>query len=262
MKKAVFFDIDGTIWDEQMQIPKSAAEAIRALRANGHYAFLCSGRSRANIHSDELEGIGFDGIVASCGAHIEFHGKKVYEYLIPAERVQHTLEVLRRYDMPVLLEGPEYAYVRKSDFQDDFYVVYLRENLGDYIKDIDETDDYVVNKMSVGTDDKDISELRQELAGYYDFIDHNIKLFELVPKGCSKAVGIKKVCELLDVAWENTYAFGDSANDFEMIAYVAHGIAMGNGIQELKDMAEYVTTSVREDGIKKGLLHYALIKES
>ncbi|MDD6057704.1 MAG: HAD hydrolase family protein, partial [Clostridiales bacterium] len=43
MKKAVFFDIDGTIWDEHMQIPASTVTAVQRLRENGHYAFLCSG---------------------------------------------------------------------------------------------------------------------------------------------------------------------------------------------------------------------------
>ena len=54
MKKAVFFDIDGTLWDDRMQVPKSTVLAIRKLRENGHYAFICSGRSRAAIQAKEL----------------------------------------------------------------------------------------------------------------------------------------------------------------------------------------------------------------
>ena len=63
MKKAVFFDIDGTLWNYQMQIPESAVWAIRKLREDGHYAFICSGRSRSNIQSPKLLGIGFDGFL-------------------------------------------------------------------------------------------------------------------------------------------------------------------------------------------------------
>ncbi len=58
---------------------------------------------------------------------------------------------------------------------------------------------------------------------------------------------------------ENTFAFGDSANDLEMLAYVAHSIAMGNGTDKVKNTAEYVTRSVDEDGILHGLKHYGLI---
>ena len=87
MKKAVFFDIDGTLWNYQMQIPESTVLAIRKLRENGHYAFICSGRSRSNIQSPKLLGIGFDGVVASCGAHIDFHKETVYQVLLTERQI-------------------------------------------------------------------------------------------------------------------------------------------------------------------------------
>ena len=80
MKKAVFFDIDGTLWDRQMHVPESTVNAIRRLRENGSYAFICSGRTRSNISTKELmEAVGFDGIIAGCGTHIEYQGKTVFE---------------------------------------------------------------------------------------------------------------------------------------------------------------------------------------
>ena len=65
----IFFDIDGTLWDEKMQIPESTIPTIKQLQKNGHKTFLCSGRSRSNINDKRLLGIGFDGIVAACGNH-------------------------------------------------------------------------------------------------------------------------------------------------------------------------------------------------
>ena len=52
--KAVFFDIDGTIWDNKMRIPQSAIDGIRRLRANGHLAFINSGRAKSNILDENL----------------------------------------------------------------------------------------------------------------------------------------------------------------------------------------------------------------
>lgn len=78
-------------------------------------------------------------------------------------------------------------------------------------------------------------------------------------RGYSKATGIAQMCRLAGVRREDTYAFGDSANDLEMLSFVAHGIAMGNGTKEAKEAAEYVTTDIEEDGIYNGLLHYGLI---
>ena len=82
---------------------------------------------------------------------------------------------------------------------------------------------------------------------------------ECVPKGTSKATGIAWLCKYLGVPREETYAIGDSVNDLDMLAYVGHGIAMGNATQPPKEAAEFVTTDIHEDGIRNAMLHYHLI---
>lgn len=259
MKKAVFFDIDGTLWDEQMRIPESTVEAVRALRENGNYAFLCTGRSRSNIRSETLLGIGFDGIVAACGTHIDFHEGKEFELLLTKEQTEHALAVLKAHHMPVVLEGPEYTYVDEMDFADDPYVVHLREELGESLKSISGSTEFEINKMSAAVKGADINDVIKALEEDFDIIIHHEGLVEIVPKGHSKATGIEKVCQILQIAKEDTYAFGDSANDLTMLDFVAHGIAMGNGTDAAKQAAEFVTTDINQDGIKNGLLHYGLI---
>lgn len=260
MKKAVFFDIDGTLWNYQMQIPESVVWAIRKLRENGHYAFICSGRSRSNIQSPKLLGIGFDGVVASCGAHIDFHKETAYQVLLTEKQVTYALNVLKKYHMPVVLEGPEYVYVNESDFMDDPYVIHLRKELGEHLKNIPSDHSKIrINKMSSIAPDVDEESFVKDMGEDFDVVIHGQGIIEINPAGISKATGIRKVCEMLDIPHENTFAFGDSANDLEMLAYVAHSIAMGNGTEEVKNTAEYVTHSVDEDGILHGLKHYGLI---
>ena len=260
MKKAVFFDIDGTLWNYQMQIPESAVWAIRKLRENGHYAFICSGRSRSNIQSPKLLGIGFDGVVASCGAHIDFHKETAYQVLLTEKQVTYALNVLKKYHMPVVLEGPEYVYVNESDFMDDPYVIHLRKELGEHLKNIPSDHSKIrINKISSIAPDVDEESFVKDMGEDFDVVIHGQGIIEINPAGISKATGIRKVCEMLDIPHENTFAFGDSANDLEMLAYVAHSIAMGNGTEEVKNTAEYVTRSVDKDGILHGLKHYGLI---
>ena len=74
-----------------------------------------------------------------------------------------------------------------------------------------------------------------------------------------KVTGIEKTCECLQIAHEDTYAFGDSMNDYDMIHYVQHGIVMGNGLDEVKAVADYVTSDLHKDGIYNGLHHFGLI---
>ena len=261
MRKAVFFDIDGTLWNRHCQIQPSTIEAIRKLREAGHLAFICSGRSRANIRNQELLDIGFDGVVASCGTHIDFHKEIVFEVLLTEEQVAHLLAVAKNHNMPIVLEGPKYIYVNDGDFSDDPYVIYLRKELGGNVKSIpDNPSEIFINKFSAETYDVDLEKLASDLGEEFHMVVHTgDKVFEVIPTGHSKATGIQKVCELLNIAKEDTYAFGDSENDLEMLAYVAHGIAMGNSEKEVLKVADYVTTGVEEDGIANGLKYYGLI---
>ncbi len=57
------------------------------------------------------------------------------------------------------------------------------------------------------------------------------------------------VAEYLDIPRKNIIAFGDEDNDLEMIEYAGTGVAMGNGIEELKNIADAITFSNEEDGI-------------
>ena len=78
VRKALFFDIDGTLWDWNNKIPESTVQALYRLRKNGHLTFLCSGRSRAYIQNPRLFEIGFDGVVSGCGTMIEYGDKTVF----------------------------------------------------------------------------------------------------------------------------------------------------------------------------------------
>lgn len=93
----------------------------------------------------------------------------------------------------------------------------------------------------------------------YDFMVHGDVAMEVVPKGYSKASGIAFVCEKLGIDVKDTYAFGDSANDVDMLEFAGVGVAMGDGTDVAKEHADYVTRGLHEDGIYHALKHFALI---
>lgn len=260
MKKAVFFDIDGTLWDDKLVIPDSTREAIRLLQENGHYAFICTGRTKAFVRDPRLLGLGFDGMIAGCGTYIEYKGEELYYTRIDRQKIKETLPVLRKYKMRPILEGKVYLYLDDADFAEDPYGKNLIRDMGEFRKQIvGNEDNWEVSKFSVSGIDGIYQQALEELKGQYDFLVHGPWAIEFIPVGFSKASGIQKTCELLGIRQEDTYAFGDSVNDLEMLRYVAHGIAMGNGTDEAKAAADYVTAGIKEDGIFKGLQHYGLI---
>lgn len=69
-KKLIFLDIDGTLVSAMKAPSARVTEAVRGARENGNKAFLCTGRNMAIIGED-IRRVGFDGIIASAGAHVE-----------------------------------------------------------------------------------------------------------------------------------------------------------------------------------------------
>jgi len=82
---------------------------------------------------------------------------------------------------------------------------------------------------------------------------------DISQEGIAKGTGIEKICEYFDIPKENTYAFGDNTNDYDMIKRAGHGIIMGNHASELEDVAEFITDTVENEGIYKALVKYGLI---
>ena len=260
MKKAVFFDIDGTLWDFHNQIPESTVTAIRTLRKNGHYAFICSGRSRAYIRHPDLFAVGFDGLVAGCGTHVELDGKRIYEKLIDRELAVHTVETVRSYGFRPILEGPEYIYMDDADFGNDIYGQKLKRELGGQLVSIaDHYGEWEINKLSCATNDSDREGCFAALEEHYTYLIHNSSVVECVPKGYTKATGMRKMCEALGIDRADTIAVGDSVNDLAMLEYAGVGIAMGNGSAEAKAAADYVTSELQDDGIYNAMVHFELI---
>lgn len=260
MKKAAFFDIDGTIWNSENEIPESTVKAIRGLRENGHLAFLCSGRSRSYIRNPKLFEIGFDGVVSGCGTMVEYGGETVFYKRLDNELVAHTINTVRSYGFRPILEGKDYLYLDREEFDNDYYGKKLRAEMGDHLLSISgEWGKWEISKLSCATEHADREACFAALEEYYDYMIHNSSVVEMVPKGYHKGTGIARVCELLGMDISDTFAFGDSANDLGMIRAAGTGIAMGNGSEEVKDAADYVTTSMMEDGIWNACKHFELI---
>ena len=262
MGKLIFFDIDGTLLKDYSIVPESTILAINKLRENGHKTFICTGRSKGFVVDPAILALPMDGLVAACGCHVEVDGKMIYEHLMNKTLIEKTMKTCRDHKFRPIMEGPSHLYLDYDDFPiEDEYGVRLRRSLKEIPAITRNDDNWVVNKFSIATEGSE--ENRQD--GYrcfekdFEILIHSKEVAELVPKGHSKATGILKVCEALKVPVTDTIAIGDSANDLEMLKVAGLSICMGNGTKEAKEISDYVTTDILEDGIYNAVKHFELI---
>lgn len=261
-KKAVFFDIDGTLFVNRKPMVQSTVEAVRKMRENGHLAFICTGRSRVMVPDTPILEIGFDGVVCSCGTYGEYEGKELFRYDIGTQKLQQMIAAFRRHHAVYILEGTEYIYYDEEsveEFGEDWYLQHIREMLPDNFVSVQEAGKVSACKACMQVSNQDRSALYRDLEQDYEVMVHDFGIAEFVPKGFSKAKGIALMCEKLGIAQEDTIAVGDSINDVDMLKYAGIGICMGNGSEPAKACADYITADIFEDGIYKALQHFELI---
>ena len=82
---------------------------------------------------------------------------------------------------------------------------------------------------------------------------------EVMPAGVTKALGISKLLEYAGADRDDSIGIGDGGNDIEMIKYCGTGVAMGNASDALKREADFVTTSIGDNGIANAFERLGLI---
>ena len=244
---AAFFDLDGTLAIRNLPPSPVDVAAMRAFRARGNRIFLCTGRSTGYLYADVLD-IGFDGIVAGAGAYVSFGEELLYHAFIPQPWLAPILRAFEN-DTSTLVMETERCMVQLASTKADKLVP-------TYPRIYTETDwyatyaDEVVTKLTVYGPIPDV--IVPYVEEHLDIIHHG-HYEEVVPKGCSKADGIRRVLEHLNLSREQSIGFGDSMNDYDMILYVGIGVAMGNADDRIKAIADRVTAPFDQNGVAQVL---------
>lgn len=261
-KKIIFFDIDGTLISEKTNlIPKGTVQAIKRARENGHLAFINTGRTFFNV-TENVRNIGFDGYVCGCGTYIHYKGKSILERSIPHETCVDIVKKLREYKMNGILEGLNAVYfdnTRPAAGDLAKIKTQFSKQGFDVTRSWDEAD-IVFDKFVFWVDeDSDFEAFFSYFKNNFEFIDRSNGFWEVLPKGYSKATGIKFLQEYLNIPLESCFAIGDSTNDLAMLEYVPNSIAMGNSTPSILDRVSYVTKDIDDDGIEHALSYYNII---
>ena len=257
--ESIFFDFDGTLQGfENHTISASTKEALRLLKQNNYKIYIATGRNLLDMPKEIME-FGFDGFINNNGgmcsdaAMIPFHTEYIAE---------EDVKALIAYD----IENPfPFSFMTEKGFtinRVDDYVLKSFEYFGlkvPALVDPKEIQNDKIMQMNFFVDDDYEKFLMKEVMINSESSRWMPYFADVNPKGIDKMKGIERMVQKYQLDLSKTMAFGDGGNDVPMLKGCTIGVAMGNAKDDVKEIADYVTTSADDDGIWNALKYYKLI---
>lgn len=248
MKKILFFDVDGTLYNSEKILPASAKEALFEARRNGYELAIATGRGPFMIQS-LLEELEIETYITFNGQYVVYKGEVVYTNGIEKDELAKIIAFAEaRNELLVFLDDKQMI----ASGENNAWVAESLNTLNYPYPEIDSTY-YMQNSVYqtlIFMEEKD-EHLYREAFPNVEFVRWHRYSCDILPKGGSKALGIEKILDKIGLTLNDAVAFGDGLNDIEMLQAVGTGVAMGNGHERVKAVATHIAEHVDEDGLAK-----------
>lgn len=253
----MFFDIDGTLVSfKSHTVPESARRAIARLREQGVKVFIATGRLMKHVAI--VNDIEVDGYITVNGGYcITSAGEVIFESAFPRATVERVIDLSEQYgfDLNVMTHEDMYVSSMGERVKKIASMINIMPTVAD-VRAIAATQPVVQMCPYISRElEQEIMPLLPDCVGsrwIETFMDLNVR-------GVDKSLGIQQVMNYYGLTMAEAMAFGDGGNDLPMVRDAAVGVAMGNACDELKAVADYITSSVDEDGVSRALEHFGLI---
>lgn len=257
---ALFFDIDGTLVSfNTHEIPPSTILALTKAKANGARVYIATGRPPLIITNLKAIEHLIDGYVTTNGALCYVGDELVCCQPIPKLDVLTCVEDAKTKGYSLIVVGRKDVAVLDptGDVERIFHQMLAVNELckAAPLDDVLQQDILQLTPFFQSDYEPELmAHMPQCVSGRWhpDFTD-------ITANGADKGKGILAMARHEGFDPHRTIAFGDGGNDTSMILQAGIGIAMGNAIDELKTLADYVTTTVDDDGILNALKHFNVI---
>lgn len=266
------FDLDGTLLTTEKRLTEYTKDVLKRAYEKGILLVPATGRPLSGIPGEVLDLPGVRYVISANGGRIidTKQQRLIYEELVPPDTARKILEIFGRYDAlrEIYYDGVGYA---QEDFLKNIsrymehppmaeYVLNTRRPVPDIMAKFEKENRGVdkVQGLFVSVEDRD-----RALADMRDVRDVSVtgaleKNIEVNAAGVNKGTALKILGELLHIRPEDIMAFGDASNDLAMIQAVGTGVAMENGIEEVKRAADHVAPPNDADGVARFIEAYVL----
>lgn len=261
----IALDLDGTLTNSEKIITPRTFDALMKAQREGVRLVLASGRPTFGIAAlaNQLQLADYGGYVLSYngGRIIDWCEKTViFSQVVDQKLVPILYDFAEKAQLPIVTYLPEAILASKNEGE------YLAEEARINGMPVVVAQNFVEEAMQIsGGSTKFLipgepelliqleSEMKAALSEQMEVFRSAPFFLELPPKGIDKAQSLQRLLTHLGLERESLMAFGDGFNDLSMIQFAGLGVAMANAVEEVKSIADFVTTSNEEDGIAHAL---------
>ena len=259
--KIFFADLDGTLLNDQKQITTLTYETLRNWTEKGHKLVLCSGRALDSvIHVRETLGLGdFSNMYL-----IGYNGGEIYDcttkkllhrVALSYETTLKCFEIAKEHNIHIQTFSDTHILTEKEDAE----IIYYKKAVHTPVIFTDDILHYLDKEpckcLAISLNDKELMEhfshaVKEALGDTVNVMTSTPRFIEMFPISSGKGTSVHWLCNHLNISPENALAAGDEMNDLSMLEAAGIGIAMKNGRDFIKEMADIITeTDNNNDGL-------------
>ena len=268
--KMIALDMDGTCLNEKGEMTKETKASIESVGEKGILVVIATGRPLSGLSEEvmSLKNIGY--IITLNGARVYKNEDKttVFKQGISKDSLKEIEKILEQQDVLVdaFIENKGYCSrthyeTTEKNIKDKSFLNYYhftRRPLEDLWKFINSQEESV-EKINLFFNDLGRKEkLKNKLEGIDKVkissgLENNLEVNDaMVDKGNA----LKRLTAMLDINMAEVLACGDSGNDMEMLRQVGISVVMENAKDEVKEIADFITLSNKENGVAYALKKY------
>jgi len=255
----IAFDLDDTLLLPSGQLSDRSRRAVQQVHERGVIVALASGRMLANmLPIGEL--LGFEtALVSFNGAQVNLSPSQppLFHCPVPPALAERVIDFALQHDLHLHFYHDNRLY---SSRVDDWQARLYHEHTGAHLEpaaNFDRLRGLPATKLLIADEPERIEVLLGECSGLFGAeltLTRSKSIYlEFLHPTVNKGEGFKALCRHLEVPLSATAAFGDGYNDLEMLAAAGLAVAMKNGIEEIKSVADRVCASNADDGVAQVL---------
>jgi len=267
MYKAAFLDMDGTLLRTDHSVSEPTIRTIGQLTGKGIPVVLVSARPLdAMLPTARQLGLAEYPLVSLNGGYIVDQEKPIFQAIVGLEAAAKVTEETRPFGATIAyyLQREWFAETNNSWTEHEQKIMDVKIRILPFSEMVRDWSARKTgpNKMMLMNDPGPIAEAEAHLKSIFGNtlnIDTSKPTYlEVMDPGGSKSNAVRFLIEKMGLDRTEVVAMGDNYNDREMIQFAGMGVAMGNAPDEIKKVADYVTDTNNNDGVRKALEHFFL----